>query len=284
MRTTTLISKREIGPVAAFFLYALLIIFALMTVYPIFWLLVNSFKTTQEFYVNKLGLPKLFHYKNYSSAWRIGQFTSLFINSLIYTVGSTLGIMALSLGAGFGFAKLDHRSTPFLYGSFIIGILLTVQSIMVPLFLAVRAVNLYNTRIGVMIPYIGIGLPIGVYLCTQYIKSIPDSVLESVRIDGASYVRIFFAIIVPMAKPVLTTLAILNVTTVWNEFMLVNILVRSQALRSLPVGIHMFSGALGSDYGRQFAALVIGLLPMVIFYLLFRNQITKGVAAGAVKG
>ena len=282
--STTAIGRKEIGPVATFILYAVLAIFTLMTLFPLIWLAFNSLKTTQEFYVNNIGFPQNVTWNNFPAAWRIGQFGSLFINSIIYTVASTAGIMFLSVSAGFAFAKLKSKWTPFLYGSFIIGILLTVQSIMVPLFLAVRAVGLYNTRLGVLIPYIGIGMPIGVYLCTQFIKGIPDSVLESARIDGASFFKIFGWIIVPMTKPVLMTLAILTVTTVWNEFMLVNILVSSQRLRSLPVGIHIFSGALGSDYGRQFAALVIGLLPMVLFYLIFRNQITRGVSAGAVKG
>jgi len=128
------------------------------------------------------------------------------------------------------------------------------------------------------------GMPIGIYLCTEFIRSIPDSVVESARIDGASYFRIFASIIAPMTKPVAVTLAILNVSGVWNEFMLVNILVSSDALRTLPVGILKFSGPLASDHGRQFAALTIGLVPMVIFYLVFRKQITKGVSAGAVKG
>ena len=147
-----------------------------------------------------------------------------------------------------------------------------------------NAAGLTDRRLGIILPYIGMGMPKGVYLCTEYIKSIPDSLVESARLDGASYPRILASIIMPMAKPVATTLAILSVTGVWNEFMLVNILASKGSLKSLPVGILKFSGALASDYGKQFAALVIGMLPMLIFYAIFRNQITKGVSAGAVKG
>ncbi|HBT16993.1 MAG TPA: sugar ABC transporter permease, partial [Firmicutes bacterium] len=129
-----------------------------------------------------------------------------------------------------------------------------------------------------------LGLPLGVYLCTEYVKSIHDSIVESARIDGAGYFKIFGVIILPMAKPVVSTLAILNVLTVWNEFMMINILVSRETLKSLPVGIMKFSSALSSDYGKQFAALVIGLLPLLLFYLVFRNKITEGVSAGAVKG
>jgi len=208
----------------------------------------------------------------------------LFLNSILYTSVTVVSVIILSFMAGFAFAKLPSKFTPVLHGSFIIGILLTLQSILVPLFLMVNAVGLYNTRLGVLIPYIGIGLPMAVYLSTEYIKSVPDSVIESARLDGAKYFRIFKSIIMPMAAPVAATVAILGVTGTWNEFMLVNILVSQNELKSLPVGINMFSGALASDYGKQFSALVIGMIPMIVFYIVFRKRITRGVAAGAVKG
>jgi raffinose/stachyose/melibiose transport system permease protein len=148
----------------------------------------------------------------------------------------------------------------------------------------INAFGLYNTRLGVLIPYVGIGLPISIYLSSEYIKSIPDSIIESARIDGAKYLHIFRTIVLPMAAPVAATVAILTTTGTWNEFMLINILVSVNELKSLPVGINMFSGALASDYGKQFSALVIGMVPMIIFYAIFRDQITKGVSAGAVKG
>src|SRR5690606_19962892 len=116
-----------------------------------------------------------------------------------------------------------------------------------------------------------------------YLNGIHDSIIESARIGGAGYFRILVMIVFPMAKPVISTLAILNVLTVWNEFMLINILVSRQALKSLPVGIMKFSSTLSSDYGKQFAALVIGMLPLRLFYLAFRNKITEGVSAGAIK-
>ena len=144
--------------------------------------------------------------------------------------------------------------------------------------------GLYDTRLGVIICYIGIGMPMGVYLATEYIKSIPDSLIESARIDGAPFMKIFTSIIFPMAKPVGVTLAIITITGTWNEFMLVNILASSEKIKSLPVGVQKFSGALASDFGKQYAALMISIIPIIIFYLIFRKQITKGVAAGAVKG
>jgi raffinose/stachyose/melibiose transport system permease protein len=277
------IRKKNIS--AAIFGYAVVIIFTILAIYPIFWLLVQSFKTTQDYMVSsKLALPKVWFFKNYPLTWVTGNFGILIINSLFYTIITVSSVIFLSFMAGFAFAKLPAKITPVLHGSFIIGILLTLQSILVPLFLMINAVGLYNTRLGVLIPYIGIGLPMGVYLSTEYIKSIPDAIIESARIDGAKYPRIFGSIIMPMSSPIATSVAILMITGTWNEFMLVNILVSKNEIKSLPVGISMFSGALASDYGKQFSALVIGMIPMIVFYLIFRKQITRGVAAGAVKG
>lgn len=264
--------------------YIVMSLFALMTLYPIFWLIMNSFKTTREFQVRQLAFPRAPTLQNYVEAWKMGDFGLLFPNSVLYTLGATAGIIFLSLMAGFAFAKLKSRATKLIYNSFVIGILLTTQTLMIPLFLEVNLLGLYNTRLAVLLVYIGAGLPIGIYLATEYIKAIPSAVVESARIDGAGFFTIFLKIIVPMSVPVATTLAMLNITGLWNEFALINILVSKTELKSLPLGIYKFSGSLSTDYGKQFAALTIGMVPMLVFYMIFRKQITKGVAAGAIKG
>lgn len=273
----------ELGLAARSVIYTVLTLFTVATIYPLIWLFLSSFKSTRDFQLDRLGWPKAWHFENYLQAWELGDFGRLFINSIIYSGVATTVTILLALMAAFAFAKLRSRATPLLYGSFIVGILLTIQTIMVPLFLVTNAVGLLNTYWAVLIVYVGVSMPIAVYLCTQYIQAIPDAVIESARIDGASYMTVFWSIIMPMARPVVVTLAILNVQGLWNEFMLINILVSSKELRSLPVGILSFSGSVGTDFGKQFAALVIGVVPMLIFYLIFRNQITRGVAAGALK-
>jgi raffinose/stachyose/melibiose transport system permease protein len=260
-------------------------VFTVLAIYPILWLVIQSFKTTQEYLTtSKLALPSVWFAGNYPYTWQIGKFGILVMNSLLYTIVTVGAVVVLGFMAGFAFAKIKVKITPVLHGMFIIGILLTLQSIMVPLFLMVNAVGLYDTRLGVLIPYIGIGLPMAVYLSTEYIKSIPDALIESARMDGAKFLRIFASIIFPMTLPVAMTVGLLTFTGTWNEFMLINILASSDTIKSIPVGINRFSGALASDYGRQFSALTIGLLPMLVFYLVFRKQITRGAAAGAVKG
>ncbi len=278
--------------------------FTLMTVYPIFWLILNSFKSTPEYRINRIGLPHVFTLANYPGAWQIGEFNKLVVNSFVYTIGATLGIIFFATLAGFAFAKLKSRATGPIYSSFVIGILLSIQSLMVPIFIEVSQLDrligdflrilglrqlgtfnlLYNGRLGVLLIYIGSGLPIAIYLCTEFIKGIPDSLVEVARIDGAGYYTIFWQVILPMAVPIATTVAILNVTNIWNEFALINILVSKTELKSMPLGIFRFTGSMSSDYGKQFAALTIGLAPMLVFYIIFRKQITRGVFSGAIKG
>jgi raffinose/stachyose/melibiose transport system permease protein len=266
-------------------IYIVMGIFTVLAIYPLLWLVIQSFKTTQEYMTtSKLALPIRWFTGNYPYTWNVGKFGTLLFNSIFYTVLTVVAVVVFGMMAGFGFAKIPSKATKILHGSFVIGILLTLQSIMVPLFLMVNAVGLYNTRLGVLIPYIGLGLPMGVYLGTEFIKSVPDAIIESARIDGAKFLRIFATIVLPMTAPVAMTVAILTFTGTWNEFMLINILTSNDAIKSLPVGVARFSGALASDYGKQFSALVIAAIPMVAFYLIFRKQITKGVAAGAVKG
>jgi len=295
---------RITGALGKVLAYLVMGVFAFMTVSPIIWLLVNSFKSNAEYRLNKLSLPHEWITVNYPGAWRIGEFDKLIGNSVIYTLGASLGIILFSLLTAFAFAKIRSKATAPIYGSFVIGILLSIQSLMVPLFIEVSQLDkllgdlfqflhlmkstdfhlFYNSRVGVLLIYIGSGLPVAIYLATEYIKSIPDALVEAARIDGAGYFAIFRGIILPMSVPIATTVAILNITGLWNEFALINILVSKTSLQSLPLGILRFSGTMMADYGKQFAALAIGMLPLLIFYLIFRKKITKGVAAGAIKG
>jgi raffinose/stachyose/melibiose transport system permease protein len=285
--------------------YVVMITFALMTIYPIVWLLYNSFKSTPEYRVDKIGLPKDWVFVNYPEAWKLGTFDKLIGNSFLYTVCATLGVIFFAIIASFAFAKIRSKATAPIYGSFVLGILLSIQSLMIPLFIETFQLDLilgdffqligfvknssefhlfYNTRIGMILIYIGQGLPIAIYLSTEYIKGIPDALVEAARIDGASFFMIFRSLILPMSVPIATTVAILNVPGIWNEFALINIIISKNDLKSLPLGIMRFSGTMMADYGKQFAALVIGMTPMLIFYIIFRKQITKGVAGGALKG
>lgn len=296
--------KEAFGGLGKAAAYAVMGLFTFMTIYPVLWLAMNSFKSNANYMLDKVGLPQEWILTNYPGAWTLGTFDKLIGNSVIYTLGAAAGIIFFAVLAAFGFAKIRHKATAAIYGSFVLGILLSITSLMVPLFLQVSQMDrllgdflqalgvmrssdfhlFYNTSFGVILIYIGSGLPMAVFLCTEYIKSIPDSLVEAARIDGAGFFQIFMRIILPMATPIATTVAVINVPNIWNEFALINIIVSDENLKSLPLGILRFNGSRSVDYGKQFAALTIGMAPMLLFYFIFRKQITKGVSGGAVKG
>lgn len=277
--------NRNVSIVAKAMIYLIMIVFTVLTVYPILWLVIQSFKTNTAYLTtNKLSLPVNWYTGNYPFVWIQGNFLTFFKNSVIYSFVTVVVVVLLSNMAGFAFAKIPSRATKWLHGVFIVGILLTLQSILIPLFLMVNAAGIHNTRWAVLIPYVALGLPMGVYLCTDFIKSIHNELLESARIDGAGFMTIFARIVFPMCAPVSVTLAIITFTGTWNEFILMNLMTATDKYKAIPAAVGRYSGALGSDYGKLFTSLTVALIPILIFYMIFRNQITKGVAAGAVKG
>ncbi len=175
------VGKRFLGIMGRSVAYFVMGLFAFMTLAPIIWLIISSFKTTTEFRVNRVGLPHVWTTVNYPGAWTLGEFDKLIGNSFIYTIGATAGIIFFSILAGFAFAKIKSRATPLLYGSFVLGILLSIQSLMVPLFLEVSQLDrlltelfrslgilksgnvnfFYDSRFGVLLIYIGSGSPDG---------------------------------------------------------------------------------------------------------------------------
>ncbi|MCG8479707.1 MAG: carbohydrate ABC transporter permease, partial [Spirochaetales bacterium] len=183
----------------------------------------------------------------------------------------------------YGFAKFGFRISKYLHTFFVMGLLVTAHSVLVPLFILETRLGIDDTRLGVLIPYVGFGLPFMVYLATSFIRGIPDSLEEVARIDGAGYLSIFWHVIRPICAPVVATMTIFSFVANWNEFVFVFVLTSSQRLRSLPVGVNAFAGGQSRDFGLLFAALVIATVPMILFYIFFHEQLKKGFAAGAIK-
>ena len=264
--------------------YIIMIGFTVLTIGPLVWLFYSSFKPHSEIVKHALAFPKEATLSNYKIAWVTGHLGVYMINTVIYTFFATACTVLFSLAAGYGFAIFPYRKTTgFLLGFFTIGLLITVHAVLVPLFIIESKIGLGNTRLGVIIPYIAFGLPMAVYLAYSYISGIPKSLTESALIDGAHYLRIFMSIIIPISAPVTATMTILTFLANWNEFVLAFILTSSDRLRSLTVGINAFAGSLIADFGLQFAALVIGTIPILLFYAVFHERLVKGFAEGALK-
>lgn len=273
----------RIGAPSRIIAYFVMVLFTFLTIAPLVWLLYSSFKLNGAIMQSTFGLPKHPTIANYVRAWQIGNMGILFINSVIYTAVATSATVVMAVATGYGFAKFNYRITGFLYFFIMLGLLITVQSVLAPLFIVETRIHIADTRIGVIIPYIAFGLPVAIYLATSYIKGVPDSLEESAIIDGSSYLRIFATIILPISRPVVATMTILSFVNNWNEFALIFVLTSRDTIRSLPVGINAFAGAVNQDYGLQFAALVIGTLPMIVFYLFFHERLAQGFAEGAIK-
>lgn len=266
------------------FSYIIMVIYTLLTVGPLFWMFYSSFKPHNEIIRSAFAFPKGIYYLNYVQAFNIGNLGLYFTNSIFYTVVATIITVFISLMCGYGFSKFRFKKlSNVLYLFLTLGLLITVHSVLIPLFIMELKIGIDDTRLGVLLPYIAFGLPMLVFLATTFIEGIPNSLIEAGIIDGASYLNIFIKLILPICIPVTTTMAIFSFLGNWNEFVLVLTLTSRPEIRSLPVGINSFAGGRSRDYGMQLAALVMGTAPMLIFYFFFQKQIAAGFTAGSLK-
>jgi raffinose/stachyose/melibiose transport system permease protein len=222
---------------------------------------------------------------NYTSAFTRGKLGSKFLNSVLYSGVSTFFIVLLGLMAGFAVSKIGFKKLSLIIAGLIgFGYLISTNSVIIPLFLLLSKLRLTDTHLGVILAYTAFGLPLSVMLSAQFIRGLPDSLIESAFIDGAGYFRIFFSIIVPMTVPVIVTISIISALGIWNEFLLVLVIASSELTKSLPVGVFSFSSLQSTQLGWQLAALVIAILPAMLVYFIFNKRLTQGVVAGAMKG
>ena len=263
--------------------YVLMITFTLLTIIPLTWMILSAFKPHALIVRNPLSPPVSWYIENFTLAWTQGHLGIYFINSTIYSLVATFFTVLFAMSSGYALSKFHYKSSRFVSLLYTLGLLITVHSVIVPLFIMETKLGLSNTRLGVILPYIAFGLPFQVFLATTYIKGIPDAMQESAIIDGADFIQVFLRIIIPVATPIISTMFIYTFLGNWNEFILVLTLTSDLTVRSLPVGINSFAGGMSRDYGLQFAALVIGTVPMIIFYLIFKDKIAQGFAAGALK-
>lgn len=263
--------------------YVFLIMFTFITVFPIIWMTYSSFKMMGDIMLDPLGLPKNPTWANYAKCFKYGNMGFAFFNSVIYSGISTLFTVLLSLQAGFALTKFQYKSTKVFGALFTLGLLITVNSVITPLFIMETNTGLYNTYLGVLLPYIAFGLPMAVLIASSYIRGVPTALIEAAVIDGASYQQIFWQIILIVSTPVMATIAVLTFLGNWNEFLMVFTLTSGSNMRSLPVTINSFAGRLNQDYGLQFSALVIGTIPMFVFYIVAHDALIEGFGEGALK-
>lgn len=280
MKTTALKQSSYVWRVNA---YILMTLFSILTVIPLLWLFYSSFKLNAEIMVHPLSFPKAPTIANYTESWVKGHLGIALLNSFIYTISATVLTMLSAMAASFALTKFPFKSAKFFTSAFAFGLMISVHAVIIPLFQLEAKLGIVNTRLGVIIPYIAFDLPLSVMIAVSYVKGIPNAIIESAEIDGAKYRYIFWTMIMPLSVPVIATMVILSFLRHWNEFLFVFVFTTKVGLKSLPVAITQFAGRLNIDYGLQYASLVIGVLPMILFYIIFHAQLIKGFGEGALK-
>ena len=271
--------------------YGVLLLTMFAVVYPLLWLAAAALKSDRDIFLHPFGLPAPGHldWANFARAWVQGHFGNYFFNSALVTTITVFVTTLLSATTAYALTRFTFKGSRPIFFVFLAGLMLPLQQVIVPLFFEMRDLGLLNSRLGLIIAYIALGLPFGVFVMTGFFKTLPSSVYESALVDGAGEVRAFWSIMLPIAKPGLITVAIFTFLGTWNEFLVAFMFLSGQgaaALRTLPLGLAdiTLAGQYRSDWGMAFAGLVLMLAPTLVICLSLQRYIRKGLTAGAVKG
>ncbi|GAB6099201.1 carbohydrate ABC transporter permease [Halanaerocella petrolearia] len=263
--------------------YVILAIGTSIFVFPAFWVMMSSLKGRREFTQGHFFPQGALKFGNYIEAWLKGGMAKYYLNSIIVTlVAVSVGIFFSSLAA-YAFSRLEFRGREVLFYLFLAMMMLPPQLGLIPLFLILKNLGLYNSRMGLILPYIGGVLPLSIFLMRGYLKEIPPEMDEAAKIDGANHWQIYSRIIMPLTKPILATCIVMAVHGTWNEFLLATTLIKDDLLRTIPVGIvQMQVNSAAINYPRLMAANVISFLPLVIVFIFLQKYFVKGVTGGAL--
>lgn len=263
-----------------------LMVWAVIVIVPILWTFLASFKNTTEIFSSPWTLPGELRWENYSRAWTKAHVGTYFLNSVIVVSISTFGTMLFGSMAAYVLARYKFVGNRFIYYLFVSGLAFPVFLALVPLFFVVKNLGLLDTHTGLVLVYIAYSLPFTIFFLAAFFKTLPSSVAEAGMIDGCSHTRLFFQVMLPMAKPGLISVAIFNIIGQWAQYQLPLVLLSNAKDKwVLTQGIADISVNAGyeADWSGLFAALTIAILPMIVVYAIFQRQIQSGLTSGAVK-
>lgn len=263
----------------------LLLLLSAVTLYPIFLVVMNSFKSFKEVMTNVIAFPTKLMVENYAIVWERIHYPRLFLNNLVITSVAIFGIITLSSIAGFLLSRTKTKLSWFLYLLLITPMLIPFQTIMISLLKFTNVIHLSESTVGLGIQYWGFAAPAAVFMYHSFSKSIPKELDESAIIDGANTPQMFYRIIFPLLKPVTSTIIIVDVMWIWNDFLLPLIMINgSDHTKTLTLAAYSFVGQYVSDWQYTMAAIVLSVTPSILFFLCMQKNIVKGVTAGAIKG
>ncbi|UNK69635.1 carbohydrate ABC transporter permease [Microbacterium sp. H1-D42] len=265
--------------------HVVLAIWSIIVILPMVWTFVGSFKTTKEIFASPFGLPANWSFENYVNAWVKNSFGQMFLNTIIVVGGSLVLVMILGAMCAYVLARFSLPGSRVIYYLMLAGLTFPVFLAIVPLFFILQGMGLLNTLPGLILTYVGFALPFTVFFLFSFFKSLPYEIQEAAYVDGASEWRTFFTVMLPMAKPGMAAIAIMNFLGLWNQFLLPISLNTNQDNYVLSQGMASFASAAGYqvDFGALFAAVIITIVPVLIVYVLFQRQLQGSVSQGTSK-
>jgi raffinose/stachyose/melibiose transport system permease protein len=275
-------SKRY--PLNLFILEVIGILVALLFLIPFYFVIVNSLKTFAEILINSSSLPNKLYFGNYTKVWTVMRFPRAFLNSLLITVFSNVGLILISSLAAYRMVRFPTKFNQILFAAFVAAMVIPFQSIMIPLVRVADKAGLMNSIPGLVVCYFGFGVMLNVFLYHGFVKSIPKEIEESAVVDGSNPYGVFVRIVFPLLKPMSITIIILNSLWIWNDFLLPSLVLNSPELRTIPLSTFSFFGQYTKEWDLALAALVLGVTPIIIFFLALQKHIIEGITAGSVKG
>ena len=267
-----------------YFKWIIIIIFVIYAVFPFLWLVLTSLKTNAELLDNPFSLPNKFQFKNYKEAVTSAGLGQLIINSLIISSIATFINIIISSMFAYSISRHKFFGSNFLFLMVVSGILVPLNALIIPYFAIINYLNLYDTRIGLILVYSAVGLPVSIYILTEFFKSIPKEIEEASVVDGCNFLQRYIKIMLPLSVPGLMTAGTFQFILCWNEFIYAMLLTSSKNIRTIQFGISYFTNEFFSDYVSMFAAIVISIIPSITVFILFQERVITGLTAGAVKG
>ncbi|CAG7644775.1 Diacetylchitobiose uptake system permease protein NgcG [Paenibacillus solanacearum] len=264
--------------------WTLMAVYGLITLYPLLWLFISAFKSNAEFINRPFSLPEAWQVDNFVRAWKGSKMGVAFFNSLVVSVISLAITLFISALASFVLARFRFKMKGWIMGFFVVGLLIPIHSTLVPLFILMKQMSLLNTYWALILPYTAFALPTAIFVLTAYLSSIPKEIEEAAFIDGTGLWGVFLRVMLPISLPALATVTILSFLHFWNDFSFALVFISKSSLKTLPLAIATFADGYQTDYGLTLAAMTIAVIPTIIVYLLFQEQVMKGMTAGAVKG
>ena len=266
-------------------LYVILSIWALVNLFPIYWMFTFSLKSNAEIYGgNVAGLPNEWLWSNYAKALKTGNVFLYYFNSTLVAVATIVIVMLAALMATFALTRFIWKGRKMMNSFLMLGLTIPIHASIVPVFIIISKLHLVDTYIALIVPYAAFSLAMAVLICTGFMEGIPIELDEAACIDGCGTFRIFFQIIVPLMKPAVATVSIYTLLQCWNELMFATIFVNGGSHKTLPVGIKDLTGQHLTNWGPVGAALVMATFPLLIFYIFFSKKIQDSFIAGAIKG